>query len=128
MSVSHHALSRALHHLSRVAAVSHRRVFTGVGFYHQRQLFAVMANDRLYFRVDEASVQPYLQRAMPRLHPRVAAQPACHFYQLPEAVLEDSAELSYWMRAALEASHQPATFPAGVPPERDSSPPLHNAG
>ncbi|WP_347329914.1 TfoX/Sxy family protein [Marinimicrobium locisalis] len=128
MSVSHHALNRALHHLSRVAAVSHRRVFTGVGLYHQQQLFAVMAKDRLYFRVDEASVQPYLQRSMPRLHPRVAAQPACHFYQLPEAVLEDSAELTYWMRAALEASHQPAGFPTGVPVERSPAPQFHSAG
>ncbi len=80
MSVSHHALSRALHHLSQVAPVSYRRIFIGVGFYHQHQLFAVMANDRLYFRVDDASVQPYLQRSMPMLHPRVAALSDSHFY------------------------------------------------
>lgn len=114
MSVSHHALSRALHHLSQVAPVSYRRIFTGVGLYHQQQLFAVMANDRLYFRVDDDSVQPYLQRGMRMLHPRVAALSDCHFYQLPEAVLEDSAELIYWMRAAVEAS-QPPTLPSTAP-------------
>lgn len=128
MSVSHHALSRALHHLSEVAPVSYRRIFTGIGLYHQHQLFAVMANDRLYFRVDDDSVQPYLQRSMPMLHPRVAALAECHFYQLPEAVLENAAELMYWMRAAVEAS-QPPTLPASAPPA-EQAPVLryHSAG
>lgn len=127
MSVSHHALSRALHHLSEVAPVSYRRIFTGVGLYHQHQLFAVMANDRLYFRVDDDSVQPYLQRSMAMLHPRVATLTDCHFYQLPEAVLEDSAELIYWMRAAVEAS-QPPTVPAStIPAEQTPALRYHTA-
>lgn len=119
MSVSHHALSRALHHLSQVAPVSYRRIFTGIGLYHQQQLFAVMANDRLYFRVDDASIEPYLQRDMSALHPRVACVPDSHFYQLPEAVLEDTAELMFWMRAAVEASEEPAVT---VEPETHSEP------
>ncbi|WP_051235197.1 TfoX/Sxy family protein [Marinimicrobium agarilyticum] len=128
MSVSHHALSRALHHLSEVAPVSYRRIFTGVGLYHQHQLFAVMANDRLYFRVDEDSVQPYRQRSMPMLHPRVAALSDCHFYQLPEAVLEDSAELIYWMRAAVEASQSPTLPASAAPAEQTPTLRYHTAG
>lgn len=114
MSVSHHALSRALHHLSQVAPVSYRRIFTGLGLYHQEQLFSVMVNDRLYFRVDDASIEPYLQRGMPALHPRVASVSDSHFFQLPEAVLEDSAELMFWMRAAVEACVEPAVDPEPV--------------
>ncbi len=112
MSVSQPALSRVLHHLSQVAPVSYRRIFAGIGLYHQQHLFAIMTDDRLYFRVDEASRQPYLDRAMPSLQPRGASAPVSHFYQLPEAVLEDSSELLYWMRAAVEASQTPLPEPA----------------
>lgn len=92
--------------------MSYRRIFTGVGLYHRQQLFAVMANDRLYFRVDDASVQPFRQRGMPALKPGVATLPHSHFHQLPDAVLEEAAELLYWMRAAVEASQPP--FPASA--------------
>lgn len=112
MSVSQPALSRALHHLSQVAPVSYRRIFAGIGLYHQQHLFAIMTDDRLFFRVDEASRQPYLDRAMAALQPRGAGSSISHFYQLPEAVLEDSSELLYWMRAAVEASQSPLPEPA----------------
>lgn len=123
MSVSQPALSRALHHLSQVAPVSYRRIFAGIGLYHQHYLFAIMADDRLYFRVDEASRQPYLDRAMAALRPRGAGSSVSHFYQLPEAVLEDSSELLFWMRAAVEASQAPLPEPAyesapASPPQR----------
>lgn len=119
MSVSQPALSRALHHLSQVAPVSYRRIFAGIGLYHQQYLFAIMADDRLYFRVDDASRQPYLDRAMSALQPRGAGSSLSHFYQLPDAVLEDSSELLFWMRAAVEASQAPLPEPAylSAPPQ-----------
>lgn len=105
MAVSNHYLKQTLHHLSQVVPVSYRRIFAGVGIYHQRDLFALVVEDRLYFRVDEASVLPYLERQMPRLQPGSAIKSNSHFYQLPEAVLQSPAELLFWMRAAVEASH-----------------------
>lgn len=112
MSVSQPALSRALHHLSQVAPVYYRRIFAGIGLYHQEHLFAIMADDRIYFRVDDDSRQPYLDRAMSALQPRGVGLWDSHFYQLPEAVLENSSELLYWMRAAVEVSQAPLPEPA----------------
>ncbi len=112
MSVSQPALSRALHHLSQVAPVSYRRIFAGIGLYHQQHLFAIMTDDRVYFRVDDDSRQPYLDRSMAALQPRGVGFWESHFYQLPEAVLEDSSELLFWMRAAVEASQAPLPEPA----------------
>lgn len=104
MAVSNHYLNRILHRLSQVVPVSYRRIFTGVGIYHQGQLFALITNNRTYFRVDEDSVEPYRERAMPALKPAAAFLPGSHFYQLPDEVLHNPAELMFWMRAAVEAS------------------------
>lgn len=104
LSVSYQALNRVLHHLSQVAPVRYRRIFSGVGLYHEEYLFGVMTGHRLYFRVDDISRTPYIERCMPALHPPSAFSNSSHFYQLPDAVLESPGELRYWMRAAVEAT------------------------
>lgn len=109
MAVSNHTLNQTLHHLSQVAPVSYKRIFTGVGLYHQGHLFALMADNRLYFRVDEHSVTSYRERAMSALKPQSALLPGSHFYQLPDEVLRNPEELLFWMRAAVEAS-QPTSL------------------
>lgn len=112
MAVSNRTLNQFLHHLSQVAPVNYRRIFTGVGVYHQGHLFALVADNRLYFRVDESSVAAYRERAMPALKPQAALFPGSHFYQLPDEVLHNPAELLFWMRAAVEAS-QPHLIESG---------------
>lgn len=112
MPVSHHTLNQFLHHLSQVASVNYKQIFTGVGVYYQGHLFALVADNRLYFRVDESSVAAYHERAMPALKPQAAHLPGSHFYQLPDEVLHNPAELLYWMRAAVEAS-QPHLIESG---------------
>lgn len=104
MAVSNHYLNQTLHHLSQVVPVSYRRIFAGAGIYHQGALFALVVDNTLYFRVDENSVTPYLERQMPSLRPGSALSPDSHFYQLPDDVLRHPPELLFWMRAAVEAS------------------------
>lgn len=120
MAVSDHYLNKVLERLSQVAPVSYRRIFAGVGLYHRGVQFALLANDRLYFRVDDISVQPYLDSGMPALHPEAALTTQSHFYQLPPGLLDRPEELLYWMRAAVEAA-QPAQAP-NTPLEASTSP------
>lgn len=122
MAVSNHYLNDTLHNLSQVVPVSYRRIFAGVGIYHQAHLFALVVSDKLYFRVDDNSVTPYLDRAMPALNPRPAQLSESHFYQLPKDVLEDSAELMYWMRAAVEASQPLELAESASAPSETSAP------
>lgn len=107
MAVSDHYLTGVLERLSQVAPVSYRRIFTGVGIYHRGVQFALLANDRLYFRVDDVSVQPYRDRGMPALQPEAALSSTNGYYQVPSEVLGQPNELLYWMRAAVEAVPQP---------------------
>lgn len=104
MAVSDSYLTGVLDRLSQVAPVSYRRIFTGVGIYHREVQFALISNDRLFFRVDDASAQPYKERGMRALQPEAALTATNSYYQVPAAVLEQPNELLYWMRAAVEAA------------------------
>lgn len=108
-----------------MAPVSYRRIFTGVGIYHRGVQFALVANDCLYFRVDEVSVQPYLDRGMPSLQPEAALSATSGYFQVPPLVLDEPNELLYWMRAAVEAAQKPEDLHAKVEntnSKADSSP------
>ena len=50
MTVSNIFLERVITCLSHVAEISYRRIFNGVGIYHQGVQFAIVVNDHLYFR------------------------------------------------------------------------------
>lgn len=104
MAVSSHYVAHAVECMARVAPVSYRRIFHGVGVYHQGAQFAIIVNDHLYFRADDCSRPLYEQRSMTPFRPRAADMVESNFYQLPEEVLNNPAELIYWMRTAVEAA------------------------
>ncbi len=104
MNLSHAYLDRVVANLSRVAEVSYRRIFNGVGIYHGGVQFGFIVNDRLYVRADDYSRPLFIERGMQAFQPRVAVQVESCFFQLPESVLNIPSELKYWIRIAIEAS------------------------
>ncbi len=104
MNLSHAYLDRIAARLSQVAEISYRRIFNGVGFYYRGVQFAIVINDRLYFRADEHSRPLYLQKGMTAFQPRAAVSVESCFFQLPSEVLDQPAELRHWLRIAVEAA------------------------
>ena len=64
MTVSNSFLLHAVASMSHIAPISYRRIFNGYGIYHEGVQFAIIINDRLYFRADEASRELYLAKRM----------------------------------------------------------------
>lgn len=125
MSVASGQLNHTLRCLSRVVPVTYRRIFDGLGLYCEGRLFALLLPEGLYFRTDEDSVQPYRERGMPRLAPPSVGTAHSHFYRLPDGVLENSPELLFWMRAAVEASQ---SLPPNLAEEsREGTPPRYQS-
>lgn len=104
MNLSHAYLDRIIARLSQVAEVSYRRIFNGAGIYYRGVQFAIVVNERLYFRADEHSRPLYLQKGMAAFQPRVAVNIESCFFQLPDEVLDQPAELKHWLRIAIEAA------------------------
>lgn len=103
MSLSNSYLDHVIACLSRATEVAYRRIFNGVGIYHQGVQFALIINNRLYFRADDYSRALYQQQGMAAFQPR-GVQLQSNFFQLPDRLLEQPRELRYWMRIAVEAA------------------------
>jgi DNA transformation protein len=103
MTPSNAYLDSVLAHLAQVADISHRRIFSGVSLYCGNLRFALVVNDRLYFHTDEHSRPLYQQHGMSAFQPRLATQAASRFYQVPNEVFHQPAELRHWLRIAVES-------------------------
>jgi DNA transformation protein len=103
MSLSNSYLDYVIASLSRVAEVAYRRIFNGAAVYHHGVQFALIVNDRLYFRADDCSRPLYQQQGMNSLQPRGVSLQS-DFYQLPDSLLNEPGELRHWLRIAVEAS------------------------
>jgi DNA transformation protein len=105
MTLSQTFLTQAVEAMSKVDAITYRRIFNGAGIYHHGVQFAILINDHLYFRADEHSRFLFEQRSMQAFQPLGSLIESC-FYQVPKSVLEHPSELRYWMRISVEAAHE----------------------
>lgn len=104
MTVSNHFLLHAVESMAFVVPVSYRRIFNGYGVYHQHVQFAIIINDHLYFRADDFSRGLYLSKKMAAFMPTTLSEFDSHFFQVPDEVLNNPAELKHWMRIAVESA------------------------
>jgi|SRR6516164_9745724 DNA transformation protein len=100
MSVSQGFLDLVQEQLERVAPVTTKRMFGGVGIYAEGLFFALIAEDRLYFKVDDSTRPDYERLGMEPFRPFGEAS-AMGYYEVPVDVLEDVAQLEPWMRKAI---------------------------
>ena len=102
MSVSPSYKAFVAEQLSAVAPITTRAMFGGVGIYAEALFFALMDDDRLYFKVDEASRPRFIAAGMGPFDPfKNGEQVMNGYYELPGEVLEDEERLPEWMREAL---------------------------
>jgi DNA transformation protein len=101
VAVSESFLTFVLEQLDGVPGVVTKRMFGGVGIYGGEVFFAVIDNDTLFFRVDEASVVKYRAAGMPPFAPIPGKPPMLSYYQVPPEVLEDADEIKRWARESL---------------------------
>lgn len=82
-----------------------RRMFGGHGLYHDGVMFALVADDTLYLKVDDATVARFVDRGLPAFeHGRGDRILRMSYHLAPPEVLEDPAEAARWGRLACEAA------------------------
>ena len=86
--------------LGRVCPVTAKAMFGGVGLYAEGLFFALIAEDRLYFKVNDSTRGDYESRGMEPFRP-FGEESAMGYYELTADVLEEPAQLELWMRTAL---------------------------
>ena len=103
MAVSQSYREFVLEQLGRVTPVTDKSMFGGVGIYAQGLFFALIAEDRLYFKVDDTMRPSFEQRAMEPFRP-FGEDSAMGYYELPADVVEDVAQLESWMWKAIDVA------------------------
>jgi len=103
MAVSASFREFVLEQLGAVSPVSARSMFGGVGISSQGLFFALMDDDRLYFKVDDGNRGDYEAKGMGAFHP-YGDERAMGYFEVPEDVLEDAEELAHWMAGALRVA------------------------
>ncbi len=103
MAVSESYHEFVLEQLGRVMPVTGRSMFGGVGIYAQGLFFALIAEDRLYFKVDDTTRPDFERLGMEQFRP-YGEDSAMGYYEVPADVVEDSLQLAAWMRKAIDVA------------------------
>lgn len=95
---------------ARVGPVTRERLFSGSGLRIDGVLFGVILRGTLFFVVDEQTRPRFIDAGMgPFRYSRKNVQQAIErWYELPEDVLLDAADLREWVHDALAASRRTA--------------------
>jgi len=107
MSVSADYLAYVIDQLTPFGRVASRRMFGGVGLYLADVFFGLIADDTLFFKVDDSNRSDYTARGCKPFQP-FADQPDAYsmsYFEVPADVLEDPDELKLWARKAVAAAH-----------------------
>lgn len=106
MPVSREFRDFVLEQLAVLNNVRARAMFGGVGIYADDVFFAIIADDVLYFKVDDRSWEDFEAAGRKPFKPFRDRPSAMAYYELPEDVLEDPEQLLVWSRNAIEAARR----------------------
>lgn len=101
MSVSKGFLDFILDQLSKWGNVSARRMFGGAGLYRDGKMFALIADDVVYLKVDDTNRDKFIQRGASPLKPFPNRPTVLSFYEVPEDIVESPGELIEWAEESL---------------------------
>jgi DNA transformation protein len=98
MGVSDEFIDYVVEQLSGWGGVSVRRMFGGAGLYREGTMFAVIAEDVAYLKVDDSNRDDFLRAGSAPFepYPDKIKTTIRTYYEIPAEVLEDPAELTRW--------------------------------
>ena len=93
--------------LNHVAPVNARAMFGGYGLYCEGLMFALIAYETLYFKVDAGNQERFADAGMgPFIYDRNGKTTTMSYYQLPTAVYDDLGLLHDWVEASIAAARR----------------------
>src|SRR5258706_11376975 len=103
MAVSESYRDFVVEQLGRVTPVTAKAMFGGVGIYAEGLFFALIAEDRLFFKVDDATRSEFQEAGMEAFRP-FGDDSAMGYYEVPADVVEDATLLAVWVRKAIDVA------------------------
>jgi DNA transformation protein len=105
MAVSESYLTFVVDQLEPHFTIRTKKMFGGVGVYADDLFFALMDDDRLYFKVDDINRPDFEEAGMDAFHP-YGDERSMNYWEVPAHVLEDSDALAEWATKAIEVARR----------------------
>lgn len=100
MAVSKDYLEYILDQFYDWGGVYVRRLFGGAGLYRDGKMFALVADDIVYFKVDDTNREKYVLAGSSPFKP-FPNRPSLSYYDVPPEILEDPSELIEWAKECI---------------------------
>ena len=101
MGVSVSFRTYLLEQLGQLRPVTSRPMFGGLAIFAEGRTFALVADDVLYFKVDDGNRSDFLTAGMGPFLPFGDPERPMNYYELPPEILEDPDQLGVWMTKAI---------------------------
>ena len=109
MRQSNEFIDYLLELLQGIGEVKARAMFGGFGIYHDGIMFALVADDVLYFKTDEGNLQDFAERELEAFtYERNGRQYSMSYHEAPGEALDDPDEMALWARKAINAARRSA--------------------
>ena len=106
MAVSAEYRAFVLEQMGRVAPVSARAMFGGVGIYSEGLFFALVDDDATYLKVDDTTRGDFVAAGMGPFRPSGPDGAPMRYYELPAELLEDAERLRPWLEKAVDVARR----------------------
>ena len=104
MAVNKEYLDFVLDQLNVFGGVTHKKMFGGAGLFRDSYMFALIAGDELYFKVDDMNRQDYTELDLTPFKPFTHKDYVMQYYPVPIEIVEDAHELANWAAKSFEAA------------------------
>ena len=105
--------------------VSFKRMFGGLGIFHDGVMFGLVAYEQLYFKVDKQTEQHFADAGSePFVYEGKGKPIQMSYWTAPDAAMDDPEEFESWARLGMEAARRAAAAkpPKKVRPKSPSKP------
>lgn len=106
MPVSDEYLTYVVDQLDDLGPVQSKRMFGGAGLYFEGLFFGLIADDVLYFKVDDSNRADYEASGMGPFQPYPDKKVVMQYYEVPIDVLENRNTLRDWAEKAVRIAER----------------------
>lgn len=91
--------------LSGIHEVTIKKMFGGIGFFHEGLMFGMLGGDTFRLKVDEHNQSDYEAAGMKPYHSEKKKK-GMPYWEVPKSVIDDKNELTVWAHKAIEAAQR----------------------
>lgn len=94
-----------LEQMAEVPDVSKRAMFGGFGIYRGGLMFALIAQEHLYFKASDFLAEEFIALGLPPfVYASKGRSTALKYYQAPESVFEDAEQMAMWSQKSYQCA------------------------